>query len=93
MGLHRDHELSKMGTVAVTPDGSGHVTRMMPALQKGQRVRSWPVALVHESDSGAKVSSAALIGYLMAKDFGLPSSNIRFRMLHAISASASCDSG
>jgi hypothetical protein len=50
-------------------------------------------ALVHESDSGAKVSSAALIGYFMAKDFGLPSSNIRFRMLHAISASASCDSG
>jgi CRP-like cAMP-binding protein len=50
-------------------------------------------ALVHESDSGAKVSSVALIGYVIAKDFGRPSSNIRFRMLHAISASASCDSG
>ena len=46
------------------------------------------MALVYESDSGAKISSAALIGYLMAKDFGLPSSNIRFRMLQAISASA-----
>jgi hypothetical protein len=50
-------------------------------------------ALVHESDRGAKVSSAAPIGYFTANDFGLPSSNIRFRMLHAISASASCDSG
>jgi hypothetical protein len=51
------------------------------------------VALVHESDRGAKVSSAARIGYFTANEFGLPSSNIRFKMLHAISASDSCDSG
>jgi hypothetical protein len=50
------------------------------------------VALVHESDRGTKVSSAAPIGYFTANEFGLPSSNIRFKMLHAISASASCDS-
>ena len=52
-----------------------------------------PTALVHESESGTNFSSATLIGYFIAKDFGRPSSNIRFRMLHAISASASCDSG
>ena len=46
---------------------------------------------MHESNSGAKASSAALIGYFTANEFGLPSSNIRFKMLHAISASASCD--
>ena len=50
-------------------------------------------ALVHESDNGAKVSSAVLSGYFTANDFGLPSSNIRFRMLQAMTASASCDSG
>jgi hypothetical protein len=50
-------------------------------------------ALVHESDRGTKVSSAAPISYFTANEFGLPSSNIRFRMLHAISASDSCDSG
>ncbi len=54
--------------------------------------RRWG-ALVHESDSGAKVSSSAPIVYFTANDFGLPSSNIEFRMLHAINASAFCDSG
>jgi hypothetical protein len=49
--------------------------------------------LVHESDRGAKVSSAAPIGYFTANDFGLPRANIRFRMLHAMTASAFCDSG
>lgn len=42
-GRCRDHELSRMGTVAIRPDGSSHVIRMVPSLQKGQRVRSWPV--------------------------------------------------
>ena len=50
-------------------------------------------ALVHESDRGTRFSTAAPIGYFTANEFGLPSSNIRFRMLHAISASESWDSG
>ncbi len=56
-----------------------------------QKLRS--LELVHESDNGPNVGSAAPIGYFTANDFGLPSSNILFRMLHAVIASAFCDSG
>ncbi len=67
---------------AASPTGTGSISTIW-----------WSTALVHESESGTNFSFAALIGYVMAKDFGRPSSNIRFRMLQAISASASCDSG
>jgi hypothetical protein len=50
-------------------------------------------ALVHESECGANDSSIERIRFFIAKDFALPRSNIRFRMLHAISASAFCGSG
>ena len=51
-------------------------------------------ALVHESETCRRILRFGdLVQAPIAKDFGRPSSVIRFRMLHAISASASCDLG
>jgi hypothetical protein len=63
-----------------------HKLRTVRAYGEALLTLRFGVALVHESESGANFSSAALIGYVMTKDFGLPSSSIRFRRLYAISA-------
>ena len=51
-------------------------------------------ALVHESETCRRILGfGGLVQAPIAKDSGRPSSVIRFRMLQAITASASCDLG
>ena len=56
--------------------------------------RRLPAALVHESERYRRIFRFGnLIQAPIAKDSGRPSSIIRFRILQAINASASCDLG
>ena len=86
--VYSDDRAGSMSLISVR-----RVTRSVILPMTVQKANPLFAALVHESESGTSFSSAALIGYFIAKDFGLPSSSIRFRRLQAISASASCDSG
>ena len=79
--------LSEIETL-VTPDTLLRWHRQLIARKYDGR------ALVHESETCRRILHfEGLVQAPIAKGSGRPSSVIRFRMLHAISASASCDLG
>ena len=72
-----------------------HQEDVIEYLQEENRaLREQLGALVHESETSRRILRFGnLVQASIARDSGRPSSVIRFRMLHAISASASCDLG